>query len=153
MRKWHTPINKVEQTRISLFQRPVWVVVLALTTAIAWGWAFPLIKVGFNAFGITADMTGSKILFAGIRFAMAGFIVLSVARSSGRSFKANKAAIKHVNRQHFVLSDKKERARKSTDSQALDLWSGLLDSNQRPRAPQTCALPTALNPDPFLLGI
>ena len=24
--------------------------------------------------------------------------------------------------------------------------SGLLDSNQRPRAPQTCALPTALNP-------
>jgi uncharacterized C2H2 Zn-finger protein len=48
-------------------------------------------------------------------------IVLSVARSSGRSFKANKAAIKHVNRQHFVLSDKKERARKSTDSQALNL--------------------------------
>ena len=31
-------------------------------------------------------------------------------------------------------------------------WSGLLDSNQRPRAPQTCALPTALNPDPFSLG-
>ena len=29
------------------------------------------------------------------------------------------------------------------------LVSGLLDSNQRPRAPQTCALPTALNPVPF----
>ncbi len=29
----------------------------------------------------------------------------------------------------------------------LFLWSGLLDSNQRPRAPQTCALPTALNPE------
>ncbi len=27
--------------------------------------------------------------------------------------------------------------------------SGLLDSNQRPRAPQTCALPTAPNPDSF----
>ena len=80
----------MEQTRISLFQRPAWVVVLALTTAIAWGWAFPLIKVGFNAFGITADMTGSKMLFAGIRFAVAGLIVLSVARSSGRSFKATK---------------------------------------------------------------
>ena len=25
--------------------------------------------------------------------------------------------------------------------------SGLLDSNQRPRAPQTCALPTAPNPE------
>ena len=80
----------MEQTKISLFQRPVWVVVFALTAAIAWGWAFPLIKVGFSAFGITADMTGSKMLFAGIRFAVAGLIVLSVARSSGRSFKTGK---------------------------------------------------------------
>jgi drug/metabolite transporter (DMT)-like permease len=66
------------------------VVVFALTAAIVWGWAFPLIKVGFIAFGITADMTGSKMLFAGIRFAAAGLIVLSVARSSGRSFKMSK---------------------------------------------------------------
>ena len=68
----------------------MWVVVFALTAAIAWGWAFPLIKVGFIAFGITADMTGGKMLFAGIRFAAAGLIVLSVARSSGRSFKMSK---------------------------------------------------------------
>ena len=64
--------------------------VFALTAAIAWGWAFSLIKIGFNAFGITADMTGSKMLFAGIRFAAAGLIVLSVARSSGRSFKTSR---------------------------------------------------------------
>jgi drug/metabolite transporter (DMT)-like permease len=66
------------------------VVVFALTAAIAWGWAFPLIKIGFHAFGITADMTGSKMLFAGIRFAAAGLIVLSVARSNGRSFKTSR---------------------------------------------------------------
>lgn len=35
-------------------------------------------------------MTGSKMLFAGIRFAAAGLIVLSVARSNGRSFKTSK---------------------------------------------------------------
>jgi len=64
--------------------------VFALTAAIAWGWAFPLIKIGFHAFGITADMTGSKMLFAGIRFAAAGLIVLSVARSNGRSFKTSR---------------------------------------------------------------
>lgn len=75
-----------------IFQRPAWVVVFALTAAIAWGWAFPLIKVGFSAFGITADMTGSKMLFAGIRFAAAGLIVLSVAHSNGRSFKPGKVA-------------------------------------------------------------
>ena len=80
----------MEQPRISIFQRPAWVVIFALTAAIAWGWAFPLIKVGFSAFGITADMTGSKMLFAGIRFAAAGLIVLSVARSNGRSFTTSK---------------------------------------------------------------
>ena len=78
---------QMEPTRTSIFQRPAWVVVFALTAAIAWGWAFPLIKIGFNAFGITTDMTGCKMLFAGIRFAAAGLIVLSVARGSGRSFR------------------------------------------------------------------
>ena len=64
--------------------------IFALTAAIAWGWAFPLIKIGFGAFGITTDMTGSKMLFAGIRFASAGLIVLAVARSNGRSFKTSR---------------------------------------------------------------
>ena len=80
----------MDQTRISIFQRPTWVVAFALTAAMAWGWAFPLIKVGFSAFGINADMTGSKMLFAGIRFAAAGLIVLSVARGNGRSFKLSR---------------------------------------------------------------
>ena len=82
--------HQAEQSGTSIFQRPLWVVAFALTAAMAWGWAFPLIKVGFNAFGITADMTGSKMLFAGIRFAAAGLIVLAVARSGGRSFKTGK---------------------------------------------------------------
>jgi drug/metabolite transporter (DMT)-like permease len=77
---------------ISIFQRPAWVVVFAMTAAIAWGGALPLIKVGFNAFGITTDMTGSKMLFAGIRFAAAGLIILSVARSSRRPFTTSKAS-------------------------------------------------------------
>jgi len=79
----------MKPVRTSIFQRPVWVTVFALTAAIAWGWAFPLIKIGFHAFGISADMTGSKMLFAGIRFAAAGLIVLTVARSSGRSFRTD----------------------------------------------------------------
>ena len=79
----------MEQTKISIFQRPAWVAVFALTAAIAWGWAFPLIKVGFNAFSITTDMTGSKMLFAGIRFAVAGLIILSVARSNKRPFQTS----------------------------------------------------------------
>ena len=69
---------------VSIFQHPVWVVVFALTAAVAWGWAYPLIKLGFEAFSITSDMTGSKMLFAGIRFALSGLIVLAFAKSAHR---------------------------------------------------------------------
>lgn len=75
-----------EDTKVSIFQRPAWVVAFALTAAIAWGWAYPLIKLGFGEFGITQEMTGSKMLFAGIRFAVSGLIVLAIACGKGKSF-------------------------------------------------------------------
>lgn len=77
----------MSKTRQSIFQRPVWVVVFALTAAIAWGWAYPLIKLGFNEWHITQDMTGSKMLFAGIRFAISGLIILAIAGTTGKRFK------------------------------------------------------------------
>ena len=40
-----------------------------------------------------------------------------------------------------------KKSGKSLKINFLPPRSGLLDSNQRPRAPQTCALPTALNPE------
>ena len=70
----------------SIFQRPVWVVVFALSAAVAWGWAYPLIKLGFNEFGITQGMTGCKMLFAGVRFCLAGIVVLTIAAATGRRF-------------------------------------------------------------------
>ena len=71
----------------SIFQRPLWVVIFALTAAIAWGWAYPLIKLGFEAFGITTQMTGSKMLFAGIRFMLSGLIILAIAWNTKKSFQ------------------------------------------------------------------
>lgn len=70
----------------SIFQRPLWVTVFALTAAIAWGWAYPLIKLGMDEFGIEPRMTGSKMLFAGIRFCVSGLIILGMARAGGREF-------------------------------------------------------------------
>lgn len=78
--------------KTSIFQRPVWVVVFALTAAIAWGWAYPLIKLGMNEFGILPDMTGSKMLFAGIRFFISGLIILAIAKPTGRKFGVRKTA-------------------------------------------------------------
>lgn len=74
----------------SIFQQPLWVTIFALTAAIAWGWAYPLIKLGFSEFGISADMTGSKMLFAGIRFSLSGLIILAIAGAKKRDFKVRK---------------------------------------------------------------
>ena len=75
-----------QNTRTSIFQRPLWVSIFALTAAVAWGWAYPLIKMGMNEFGIRPDMTGSKMLFAGIRFFISGLIILAIAKGSNRDF-------------------------------------------------------------------
>ena len=73
-------------TNNSIFQRPVWAAFFAFTAAFLWGWAYPFIKLGFAEFQITPEMTGSKMLFAGIRFFISGLIILSVARLTHRSF-------------------------------------------------------------------
>lgn len=73
----------------SIFQHRVWVVIMALSIAVAWGWAFPLLKLGFDEFGIAQHMTASKILFAGLRFASAGIILLIIAATTGKSFKVD----------------------------------------------------------------
>ena len=70
----------------SIFRRPVWVALLAFTAAFSWGWAFPLVKLGFAEYGITQHMTASKMLFAGLRFGLAGIIILLIAAFTGRSF-------------------------------------------------------------------
>ena len=71
---------------ISIFQRPLWVAVFALTAAIAWGFAYPLIKLGYAEFQITPAMTGSKMLFAGVRFCIAGLIILAMAKLGHKDF-------------------------------------------------------------------
>lgn len=75
-----------DNEKLPIFQRPVWVVAFALTAAMAWGWAYPLIKLGFDEFGITQTMTAGKMLFAGVRFTLSGLIVLSIAACTKRRF-------------------------------------------------------------------
>ena len=78
-----------KNTSSGIFQQRVWVVILAIFIAVAWGWAFPLLKMGFDEFGIAQSMTASKILFAGLRFASAGIILLIIAALTGKSFKVD----------------------------------------------------------------
>lgn len=81
-----------DMTKTGIFQRPIWAAIFAFTAAFLWGWAYPLIKLGFVEFNITTEMTGSKMLFAGIRFFISGIIILSVAHIANRSFKLKERA-------------------------------------------------------------
>lgn len=54
-----------------------WVVaVLAVFCCALWGSAFPFIKIGYQLYHIPADAPGSQILFAGIRFTLAGIMTI-----------------------------------------------------------------------------
>ena len=50
------------------------IVLLATLCCILWGSAYPSIKIGYSLFNI--DDIGSKLVFAGYRFALAGILVL-----------------------------------------------------------------------------
>lgn len=76
----------------SIFQRPFFVSLFALTAALLWGWAYPLIKLGFDEFQITSAMTGSKMLFAGVRFTLSGLIILALARHNRLSFSIRRSS-------------------------------------------------------------
>ena len=53
------------------------VVLLAILCNVLWGSAFPMIKIGYEEFGIASSVSG-KILFAGIRFCLAGVLLFTV---------------------------------------------------------------------------
>lgn len=68
-----------------LFIQKTWVVALFATICtFFWGSAFPCIKIGYRLFEIDAGDTYGQICFAGIRFAIAGVMVIIVQSIIGR---------------------------------------------------------------------
>lgn len=56
-----------------------WVVaLLAMMCCTLWGSAFPCIKIGYKLFDISSSETGTQILFAGMRFALAGIMTVVI---------------------------------------------------------------------------
>ena len=59
-----------------VMQKLVVVITLATICDLLWGSAFPFIKLGYQVFQISADATATQILFAGLRFTLAGILVI-----------------------------------------------------------------------------
>lgn len=60
-----------------LLKKPVIVGFIALVCCMLWGSAFPFIKIGYKLFHIESGDSVSQILFAGVRFLLAGLLVIA----------------------------------------------------------------------------
>ena len=74
----------------SIFQNDRYKSILAIICAVGWSLAYPLIKVGYSRFEITADDMGGKLLFAGIRFLLAGVLVSLFCIFRGKRLSAKR---------------------------------------------------------------
>jgi len=63
----------------NIFQKKPWVITLAIFASILWGSAFPVLKITYEQMNMAGDDLYSKILIAGIRFTLAGFLILGYA--------------------------------------------------------------------------
>lgn len=70
---------------VNKFQDKKFVALIATLCCLLWGSAYPSVKSGYILFNISAGDVASKLVFAGYRFILAGFMVLIVARFTGKS--------------------------------------------------------------------
>lgn len=74
--------------RNAFLTKPAAVCLLAGICCLLWGSAFPCIKIGYRLFQIETADTASQLLFAGLRFTLAGILVLlfaSIQKKTGKS--------------------------------------------------------------------
>lgn len=63
----------------NIFTKKGFVVLFAIIATLSWGGAYPFIKLGVEEFQIAPNDIGSKVLFAGVRFFIAGIGTLILA--------------------------------------------------------------------------
>lgn len=69
-----------------IMQNLVVVILLATICDLLWGSAFPCIKLGYQYFDIPSSETATQILFAGVRFTLAGVLVILFMSAVKRTF-------------------------------------------------------------------
>ena len=71
-------IIRIEGERVNrVFSSNKYKALLASFCALGWSVAYPLIKIGYSEFQILPDDLGGKVLFAGVRFFIAGLLIIA----------------------------------------------------------------------------
>lgn len=66
------------ETKKSILENPQMVLPSAMLCCLLWGSAFPLVKIGFSWLNISSEDIPTEILYAGLRFTLAGFIAVII---------------------------------------------------------------------------
>lgn len=69
------------------------VCLLALVCCVLWGSAFPCIKIGYSMFSIEGNDVASQILFAGMRFTLAGILAIILGSMINHQFLIPKITV------------------------------------------------------------
>lgn len=72
------------------FSRPIVVCICAIFCCVLWGSAFPCVKIGYKLFEIDQSNPASLMLFAGVRFTLAGVFVIAFGCATQKKFLAPK---------------------------------------------------------------
>lgn len=70
----------------NFFTKPWAVAVCAVICCLLWGSAFPCVKIGYSLFDIDTDSVPSLMLFAGVRFSLAGVLVITFGSFQRKRF-------------------------------------------------------------------
>ncbi len=84
------PSPKKRLNAETFFTKPWAVAVCAILCCMLWGSAFPCVKIGYKLFEIDTDSVPSLMLFAGVRFSLAGLLVIAFGSIQKRRFLAPK---------------------------------------------------------------
>lgn len=76
-----------QKSRAEIFFTKPWALALcAIFCCLLWGSAFPCVKIGYRLFEIDTDYAPSLMLFAGLRFTLAGALVIAFGSVQKRKF-------------------------------------------------------------------
>jgi len=80
----NAPVQKSRAERF--FTKPWALALCAIFCCLLWGSAFPCVKIGYKLFEIDTDSAPSLMLFAGVRFTLAGLLVIAFGSIQKKKF-------------------------------------------------------------------
>jgi drug/metabolite transporter (DMT)-like permease len=80
-----TKLKMLKFNAEKIFTNKKYIILLAILCTFLWGSAYPVIKLGYEVFGIQSNDSYLKLIFAGYRFLAAGIILMIIQKLMGKS--------------------------------------------------------------------